>query len=71
MDIADSCLFKKGSEKRLILLVTLHLLPLPINVKKGLHFGVVCSSIRTKVLRNKIKNFRVKITNTLNILFLL
>ena len=56
MDIAGSCLFKKGSEKRLILLVTLHLLPLPFNVKQAFHLGVICSSVRTEVLRNKIEN---------------
>lgn len=56
MDITSFCLFLKGSKKRLIVLVTLHLLLLPFNVKQAFHLGVVCSSVRTEVLRNKIEN---------------
>lgn len=71
MDTTSSCLFQRGSKKRLILLVTLQLLPLSLYVKQGLHLGVACSTMRTEVLRNKIKDSRVKITNALSILFLL
>lgn len=63
MYITSSCLFLKGSKKRLILLVTLHLLPLSLNVKQAFHLGVICSGVHTEISRNKTENFRVKIAN--------
>lgn len=60
MDITAYCLFLKESKRRLMLLATLHLLPLPLNIKQIVYLGVICSSIRTELLISKIENFTME-----------